>query len=62
MAALFSDKLYADIDAFVVMKDMGNILMNTQRSRSDGHRDLESRSTLDRSSSNRKGFEGTATG
>ena len=49
-------RLYAGIDALVGMKDIGNILRNAQRSRGDGHRDWESRTTLDRSSSNWKGF------
>ena len=60
MPAFFLDRLYAGIDAFGVMKDVGNILRNAQRSRGDGHQDWESRSTLDRSSSNRKGLGCTA--
>ena len=59
--AFFLDRLYAGIDAYVGMKDIGDILRNAQRSRGDGNRDWESRSTLDRSSSNRNGLGCTDT-
>ena len=62
VSTLFLTRLYARRDAYVVMKDMGNILRNAQRSSGDSQREAVNRVSGERTSSNRKGFGRSATG
>ena len=62
MSTLFLTRLYARRDAYVVMKDMGNILRNAQRSSGDAQRDADNRTSGDRPSSDRKSFSRSSSG